>query len=41
MQTEVKFRLAGGAQVEGNIGYNYLKEFEVTIDYPNEILRLG
>jgi hypothetical protein len=81
MQTEVKFRLAGGTQplilstgiarslavgkaeienvsvvvadflgmlsqavgtkLDGIISYNFLKEFEVTIDYPNETLRLG
>lgn len=29
-----------GARLDGIIGYNYLKEFVVTIDYPREILRL-
>jgi hypothetical protein len=29
-----------GARLDGIIGYNYLKEFKTTIDYPNEILRL-
>ncbi|HEX8845017.1 MAG TPA: aspartyl protease family protein [Pyrinomonadaceae bacterium] len=27
-------------KLDGIIGYNYLKEFRVTIDYPNETLRL-
>jgi len=31
---------ATGARLDGIIGYNYLKEFKVTIDYPREILRL-
>jgi predicted aspartyl protease len=29
-----------GAQVEGNIGYNFLKNFSLTIDYQKKILRL-
>lgn len=29
-----------GARLDGIIGYNYLKEFKTTIDYPNEILHL-
>jgi predicted aspartyl protease len=28
-------------KLDGIIGYNFLKEFEVTIDYPNETLRLA
>jgi predicted aspartyl protease len=32
---------AVGTKLDGIIGYNFLKEFEVTIDYPNETLRLG
>jgi predicted aspartyl protease len=29
-----------GAKLDGIIGYNYLREFKVGIDYPREILRL-
>ena len=29
-----------GEKLDGIVGYNYLREFKVTIDYPNEILRL-
>ena len=29
-----------GTQLLGIIGYNYLREFRVTIDYPGGILRL-
>jgi hypothetical protein len=29
-----------GARLDGIIGYNYLKEFKVTIDYLHEILYL-
>ncbi|HKQ99401.1 MAG TPA: aspartyl protease family protein [Pyrinomonadaceae bacterium] len=31
---------AVGTKLDGIIGYNFLKEFRVTIDYPNETLRL-
>jgi hypothetical protein len=31
---------AFASRLDGIIGYNYLKEFKTTIDYPNEILRL-
>jgi hypothetical protein len=30
---------ARGAQVDCIIGYNFLNEFKITIDYPNETLR--
>jgi predicted aspartyl protease len=30
-----------GAQVEGNIGYNYLKSFRLTIDYQKQTLQLA
>jgi predicted aspartyl protease len=29
-----------GTKLDGIIGYNFLKEFKVTIDYPSETLRL-
>ncbi|HYY56287.1 MAG TPA: retroviral-like aspartic protease family protein [Pyrinomonadaceae bacterium] len=29
-----------GASLDGIIGYNFLKEFVVTIDYPNQVLQL-
>jgi hypothetical protein len=29
-----------GVQLDGILGYNYLRNFRVTIDYPNEILAL-
>lgn len=32
---------AVGAKVDGDIGYNYLKHFRVTIDYGSNILRLA
>ena len=31
---------AAGTRLEGIIGHNYLKVFRVTIDYPQQILRL-
>jgi predicted aspartyl protease len=31
---------AAGARLDGIVGYNYLREFTVTIDYPRAILRL-
>jgi predicted aspartyl protease len=30
-----------GAQLDGILGYNFLREYTVTIDYPNAVLRLG
>ncbi len=32
---------AVGAKIDGDIGYNYLKNFRVTIDYKNNTLRLA
>jgi predicted aspartyl protease len=29
-----------GAKIDGIVGYNFLKNFSVTIDYPQEVLRL-
>ncbi len=29
-----------GEKLDGVVGYNYLREFRVTIDYPNQLLRL-
>lgn len=31
---------AAGVKLEGIIGYNFLKSFRVTIDYPKGLLRL-
>ena len=32
---------AVGMKIDGDIGYNYLKNFRVTVDYPNSTLRLA
>lgn len=32
-RTREKFRLAGGAQVDGDPGYNFLRQFRLTIDF--------
>jgi predicted aspartyl protease len=32
---------AVGAKIDGDLGYNFLKDFRVTIDYRNNILRLA
>jgi predicted aspartyl protease len=34
-------RLAIGGKLDGILGYNFLKSFKVTIDYPKEELSLG
>jgi predicted aspartyl protease len=31
---------AVGAKLDGIVGYNFLRNYKVVIDYPNEILRL-
>jgi hypothetical protein len=31
---------AAGVRLQGIIGYNFLKSFRVTIDYPRKLLRL-
>ncbi|HEV7889594.1 MAG TPA: hypothetical protein VGP08_03095 [Pyrinomonadaceae bacterium] len=41
MNTEVNFRLAGGARVECGPGHNFLKAFALTIDYPAATLSLA
>lgn len=33
-------RMATGEKLDGILGYNYLKNFRVTIDYPKKLLRL-
>jgi hypothetical protein len=31
---------AVGAKLDGIVGYNFLRDYKVVIDYPNELLRL-
>jgi hypothetical protein len=38
--SKIKFRLAIGAKLDGIVGYNFLGNYKVVIDYPGETLTL-